>query len=105
MALLTMGKTNQFGVKEEYWVILGININLQYSFCDITMGAYTSQKAREEGAEPMNTKKVRAKFGEGGEFETYFMPNSRAIKTTNIYQLAYEYVKKKDEYFKDAVSK
>lgn len=104
MALLTEGKVNQFGVKEEYWRILGININLQYEYCDITLGGYSSLDARQEGSEPMNIKKVRAKWDKD-EFFKFFAPKSFSTENTlskNIYNRSYEYVKQKDEYFSDA---
>lgn len=99
MALLTKDKINQFGVIEEYWRILSININLQYKYCDVTLGAYANQETRENDKEPMNIKKVRAKWSED-EFEKYFSPRT---KSNNIYEQAYQYIKNKDEYFKDSI--
>lgn len=111
MALLTENKINQFGVKEEYWRILGINLNIQYQYCDITLGAYASAEARANESEPMNIKKIRAKWSED-EFLKYFAPSTFESKTTdaktlsndsnNIYTRAYDYIRTKDEYFKDA---
>ena len=118
MALLTENKINQFGVKEEYWRILAINLNIQYQYCDITLGAYASADARGNEAEPMNIKKVRAKWSED-EFLQYFAPSTFEVNaetqsiaenneiptaSNNIYQRAYEYVRKRDNYFKDAVN-
>lgn len=119
MALLTENKINQFGVKEEYWRILAINLNIQYQYCDITLGAYASAEAREGNAEPMNIKKVRAKWSED-EFLKFFAPatfeagiakasihgedeEETSTLSTNIYQRAYDYIKVKDDYFKDAI--
>lgn len=115
MALLTEGKINQFGVSEEYWRVLSININLQYGYCDITLGAYSSEETRNAGAEPMNIRKVRAKWNEE-EFLKYFAPDTfeQSVKTvslsedetnlsSNMYKRIYEYVKSKDTYFADAI--
>lgn len=106
MALLTEGKTNQFGVQEEYWRILSINLNVQYGYCDITMGAYANSQARKNGAEPMNVKKVRAKWDEE-EFFKFFSPASfndeKARMSDNIYARAYEYIRQKDQHFEDAI--
>lgn len=111
MALLTENKKNQFGVKEEYWRILSINLNIQYNYCDITLGAYANEDARNSDAEPMNIKKVRAKW-DNEEFFKFFAPQTFGLKTAsldnssdtndNIYKRAYDYIKVKDEYFKDA---
>ena len=114
MALLTANKINQFGVTEEYWRVLSININLQYGYCDITMGAYASEETRLAGSEPMNIKKVRAKWNEE-EFLKYFAPDTfeSGIQTTsnievksntsnNIYERIYQYIKETDAYFADA---
>lgn len=118
MALLTVNKINQYGVNEEYWRVLNININLQYGYCDITMGAYASEETRLAGSEPMNIKKVRAKWDEN-EFLKYFAPDTfdsnseiatlnitddQNTLTNNIYERVYEYVKNKDVYFKEAVN-
>lgn len=102
MALLTKDKINQFGVQEEYWRILSINLNLQYQYCDITLGAYVSAEARNSECEPMNIKKVRAKWDEV-EFLRHFTARAMDADGINIYNRAYEYVKIKDEYFKDAI--
>lgn len=104
MALLTKGHINQFGVDENYWRIINININLQYNYCDITVAGYATQEARDNGSEPMNIKKVRAKWSED-EFEAFFAPKtvSRAANQ-NIYNIAYEYIKSKDDLFKDSVN-
>lgn len=111
MALLTKDKINQFGVQEEYWRILSINLNIQYNYCDITLGAYASEDARASEAEPMNIKKVRAKW-DNEEFFKFFAPQTFELKTAkadessnisdNIYKRAYDYIKVRDEYFKEA---
>lgn len=102
MALLTEGKLNQFGAKEEYWRILNINLNLQYNYCDITIGGYVDTITREKGLEPMNIKKIRAKWDEK-EFFKFFTSKSMNEENVNIYNRAYKYIKYKDEYFKDAI--
>lgn len=115
MALLTEGKINQFGVTEEYWRVLSININLQYSYCDITLGAYVNAKIRNSEGEPMNIKKIRAKWNEE-EFLKYFAPSTfesniqttsnaeiKNIMSNNIYERIYEYIKATDAYFADAI--
>lgn len=104
MAILTEGKINQFGVLEEYWRITNININLQYNYCDLTLAGYSTKESRDSELEPMSFKKVRAKWSED-EFEKYFSPmamSKGAKGASSIYNVAYEYVKHKDEYFKDA---
>lgn len=103
MGLLTENKINQFGVKEEYWRILNINLNIQYNYCDITLGAYASEDARASEAEPMNIKKVRAKWDDE-EFFKFFAPQTFELESgySNIYKRAYDYIKIRDEYFKEA---
>lgn len=101
MALLTEGKINQFGVLEEYWKITNININLQYNYCDLTLAAYSTKDARDNNLEPMSFKKVRAKWSED-EFKKFFSPIALSRSTGNIYEVAYQYIKQKDEYFKDS---
>ena len=100
MALQIKDYVNQFGVEEGYWRILGININLQYRYVDITMGGYNSKEERDLGKEPMNTKKVRAKWSED-EFDAYFAPKTYSMSGQDIYSIAYQYVKDKDPMFKD----
>lgn len=102
MAILTQGKINQFGVQEEYWKLTNININLQYNYCDLTLAAYSSKDARDNNSEPMNFKKVRAKWSED-EFEKFFSPMALSRSTGNIYDVAYQYIKHKDDFFKDAI--
>lgn len=102
MALLTKDKVNQFGVKEEYWRVLSVNLNLQYSYCDITLGAYMDAETRDKGLEPMNLKKVRAKWDDA-EFLKFFTPKAMSEENVNIYNRVYEYIKHKDVYFKDAI--
>ena len=102
MALLTENKVNQFGVIEEYWRILAINLNAQYKYCDITVGAYATQEARESMAEPMNVKKIRAKWSED-EYEKFFSPQALDLANGNIYEQAYEYIKYKDEVLSTAL--
>ena len=102
MALLTKDKINQFGVKEEYWRVLSVNLNIQYKYCDITLGAYASAETRDLECEPMNIKKVRAKWDDV-EFLRHFTPRALSGDGINIYQKAYQYVKIKDDYFKDAI--
>lgn len=105
MALLTENKINQFGVQEEYWRILKINIDTQYNFCDITLGGYANQEVRDSESEPMNIRKVRANWSEE-EFIQFFSVKSleEAPEGSNIYKRAYEYVKYKDKYFEDAIN-
>ncbi|SRR5574344_875551 len=102
MALLTKNKINQFGVKEEYWRVLTINLNLQYGYCDITLGGYMDEQTRIKGLEPMNIRKVRAKWSDD-EFATYFTTSRMNQQGTNIYSQVYKYIKYKDEYFSDAI--
>ncbi|MEG0908761.1 MAG: hypothetical protein RSH78_00160 [Bacilli bacterium] len=105
MALYKEGYENQYGVLCEYWRIINININLQYKFCDITLGGYHTKETRFEDKEPMEIRKVRAKWAED-EFEQYFSPKAISVfsieeNPTNIYNNAYEYVKK-DDFFNDS---
>lgn len=102
MALLTKDKVNQFGVREEYWRILSINLNLQYNYCDITLGGYVDEETRNAGLEPMNIKKVRAKWDEY-EFLKFFTAKAMSEENVNIYNRAYDYIKQKEEDFKDAI--
>ena len=102
MALLTKDKINQFGVKEEYWRIISINLNLQYKYCDITLGAYANAETRDNGSEPMNLKKVRAKWDDQ-EFLKFFTARALDAESVNIYNQAYNYIKHRDEYFKDSI--
>lgn len=102
MALLTKDKINQFGVKEEYWRVMSININLQYQYCDITLGGYADAETRDNGSEPMNIRKVRAKWDEQ-EFLRFFTAQAMDEQNVNIYNQVYDYIKYKDDYFKDAI--
>lgn len=99
MAIIKKDNINQFGVQEEYYRILNINLNLQYRFCDITVGGYASKQARMSESEPMNIRKFRAKWSEG-EFLTYFTAD--ALGEKSIYTVAYEYIMS-NEYFENCI--
>ena len=102
MALLVKNKINQFGVKEEYWRIVKVNIDLIYNFCDITIASYHNKDARDNDLEPMNLHKVRAKWSPE-EFEAFFSAKVLSESSTNIYEQAYAYIKSKDPMFLDAI--
>lgn len=97
MALIKKDNTNQFGVSETYYRITGINLNLHFKFCDITVSGYASKDARLQNKEPLNIRTIRAKWTDE-EFGAYFSP--RVISNNSIYNMAYEYIKQ-DDYFKD----
>ncbi|HSQ87506.1 hypothetical protein [Romboutsia sp.] len=59
-------------------------------------------ETRLSECEPMNIKKVRAKWEEG-EYTNNFSPESMDAENVNIYNKAYDYIKTKDEYFADAI--
>lgn len=99
MALLKEDYKNQYGVLEQYWKVIGININLQLKYCDITIGGYTTQEARDNGSEYMNIKKVRAIWSDE-EFGSFF--STKALSNKSLYNNAYEYLKT-DKFFKDAI--
>lgn len=99
MAIIKQGNINQFGVQEEYYRILSINLNLQYRFCDITVGGYVSKQTRMSESEPMNIRKFRAKWSEG-EFLTHFTAD--ALGEKSIYNVAYEYIMS-TEYFENCI--
>jgi hypothetical protein len=105
MALLVKDQINQFGVQEEYWRILKINLDLRYRFCDITVGSYYDKNTREAGSEPMNVKKIRAKWSDD-EFNKYFSPEAMESnnENKNIYQIAYNYIKEKEDIFVNALN-
>lgn len=106
MAIQIKDYINQYGIEEQYWRILSMNINLQYKYVDITLGGYATQEARDNGAEPMNTKKVRAKWDEE-EFDAFFSPNAPRMLSAdvgmNIYNIAYDYIKYKDKMFENSI--
>ncbi|HBF7594784.1 TPA: hypothetical protein KOX39_003399 [Clostridioides difficile] len=99
MAIIKENNINQFGVQEEYYRILNINLNLQYKYCDITVGGYVSREIRMSESEPMNIRKVRAKWSDD-EFLKFFTAD--ALEEQSIYRVAYEYVME-DDYFKDCI--
>lgn len=100
MALIKENNINQFGVQEEYYRILSINLNTQFRYCDITVGGYVSKEARLSEVEPMSIRKVRAKWVED-EFEEHF--SARTMNNKSIYVQAYKYLET-DEYFKDCIA-
>ena len=85
MAIIKKDNINQFGVQEEYYRILNINLNLQYRFCDITVGGYASKQARMSESEPMNIRKFRAKWSEG-EFLTYFTADALGENQKQVFK-------------------
>lgn len=121
MGLLIPDKVGDSGALEEYWKVLGININAQYKWTDIKMGAYHTQEARDKGFEPIRTKTVRANWSDE-EYNKYFSPESfgnanpiASMKAfnlasqeeienaifleSNIFERAYAYVKQREKEF------
>ena len=99
MALLKANYINQFGVTVQYWKITNINLNSYYKWCDIEVRGYCTQEDRDNGNEPVERLKVRAKWTDA-EYGTYFSPEVLADKS--IFISAYEYIKTKD-FFVDCV--
>lgn len=125
MALYYDNYETQFGVKATYWRITQINLNVHYGWCDITVSGYASEEARNNNKEALHEEHVRANWNPN-EFGSFFTAESfidnkeekednrpfmKSLKCTlseeekpsinqNIYERAYEFVKR-DERFKD----
>jgi hypothetical protein len=99
MALYKDNYTNQFGIPTQYWKVTGINLNTFYKYCDIELAGFYSQETRDANKEPLEKRKVRAKWTPE-EFEAYF--SASALDGSSIYLKAYEYIKN-NEFFQDCI--
>lgn len=125
MALYKDKYITKFGVEANYWKITQITLNTHYGWCDITVSGYASEEARKNNNEALDKEVVRANWNPN-EFGSFFSAESftdnvKEIKSTkpfmqslkctltaeekpavnqNIYERAYEYVKR-DERFKN----
>lgn len=125
MALYKENHQTKFGVEANYWKITQITINSHYGWADITVNGYASEEARNNNSEALDKEIVRANWNPN-EFGSFFSANSftestienknnkmfmQGLKCTlseeekpsvnqNIYERAYEYVKR-DNRFKD----
>lgn len=118
MGLVIKNRVNDFGTKEEYWKIASINLNAQYKFTDIKINTYATKEDRDTDKEPTGFFYVRANWSDD-EYGKYFSPESfgnanptaamlaydlttqkeieeAAFREYNIFERAYEYVKKKE---------
>lgn len=126
MALYKSNHETKYGIEANYWKITQITLNAHYGWCDITVSGYASEEARRMDKEPLDKETVRANWNpnEFGSFfsASSFTENPKEVKDSrpfmqnlkctltaeekpafnqNIYERAYEYVKR-DERFKDA---
>lgn len=124
MALYKNNHQTKFGVEANYWKITQITINSHYGWADITVNGYASEEARRNNSESLDKEIVRANWNPN-EFGSFFsaesfindaetknkQPFMQGLKCTlseeekpsinqNIYERAYEFVKR-DERFKD----
>lgn len=101
MALKKENYETIFGIKAEHWIIQSININDTHSYGDITLIGFVDEDAYLNGKSPIETKRVKISYVNG--YSECFSKKSLQKTNTNIYQLAYEYIKENDEFFKDTI--
>lgn len=99
MALSVANYETMYGVNAEHWVIDIININDKYKFAEINLNGYISEATYSAGNTPIKTVKIKINWED--EYERLF--SKRANISTNIYEVAYEYIKRNVKEFKDAV--
>lgn len=123
MALYKENHITKFGVEANYWKITQITLNSHYGWCDITVSGYASEEARRNNSEALDKEVIRANWNPN-EFGSFFSAESfiegdsnskdnrpfmQSLKCTlpkealpdanqNIYQRAYEYVKRSNKF-------
>ncbi len=100
MALKKENYETIFGAKAEHWVIQSINMNDTHGYADITLIGFVDEDAYLQGKASIETRRVKVSYVNG--YSATFSKKTLQKTSTNIYQLAYEYVKKNDDFFKDA---
>lgn len=101
MALKKENYETIYGAKAEHWVIQSININDAYGYADITMAGFIDVDSYESGKASIETKKVKVSYVNGFE-ENFSKKALQKRSSTNIYELAYNYIKENSDFFKDA---
>ena len=99
MALKKENYETIYGVNAEHWVIQGINANDQYGYADITLVGYVNQEAYEEKKASIETRKVKVSYSNG--YAENFSKKAVIDNNSNIYELAYNYLKENNEFFMD----
>lgn len=100
MALKKENYETIFGAKAEHWIIQSINLNDVHGYGDITLIGFLDEEAYLNGKASIETKRVKVSYVNG--YSKQFSKKSLADNTSNIYELAYNYVKENDDFFKDA---
>lgn len=100
MALKKENYETIFGAKAEHWVIQSINMNDLHGYADITLVGFVNEEAYLNGKASIETKRVKVSYTNG--YSTTFSKKTLQRTNTNIYQLAYEYLKENNDFFKDA---
>lgn len=100
MALKKENYETIFGVKAEHWIIQSINLNDVHGYGDITLIGFLDEEAYLNGKASIETKRVKVSYVNG--YAKQFSKKSLTDNTSNIYELAYNYVKENDDFFKDA---
>lgn len=101
MALKKENYETIYGAKAEHWVIQSVNINDSYGYGDITLVGYVNEDAYLNGKASIETKKVKVSYSNGYE-ENFSKKALQKRSNTNIYELAYNYIKENNDFFKDA---
>ena len=102
MALKKENYETIYGVKAEHWVIQSVNMNDIHGYGDITLLGYFDDTAYTNGKSPIETKKVKVSYINGYE-ENFSKKSLAKNKDTNIYKIAYEYVKNNSDFFKNTI--
>ena len=100
MALKKENYETIFGAKAEHWIIQSINLNDVHGYGDITLIGFLDEEAYLSGKASIETKRVKVSYV--NVYSKQFSKKSLADNTSNIYELAYNYVKENDDFFKDA---
>lgn len=91
--------TNNQGITVNYWCITNIAKNLRYKTAEITICGYLTLQAKEQGFEPVETRRVKVLWD---DFESYFSTEV-LNSTTNDIEQAYTYIKEHVEMFAEAI--
>ncbi len=93
-----------YGVDANHWVIETININNKFKYAEIQLLGYVSEQCYIDGKSPIENIKIKVNHKDG--FDAVFGKQSlRNRVATDIYAIAYDYVKNYTKDFNGAIDK
>ncbi|MBK1809424.1 hypothetical protein JHL18_02020 [Clostridium sp. YIM B02505] len=92
--------TNNQGINVQYWSINNLTKNLRYKTAEITICGYLTGQAKNQGYEPVETRRIKVLWD---KFDEYLSVDTLNTENTNDIAMAYKYITENEEMFKDAI--